>query len=449
MTEYSAPWEGQLIGDASNAPYSADEWSGHWAKMLGFAARANVGPVMGYDNGSQFSLEVTATSPTSKNVEIKIGSALVVGTLYTNSGTVTLPIANNTSGNARVDTVVLRKDYVLQTIRLAVLQGTPAASPVPPTLTQSAGTTWEIPIADVAVANGFSAISQVNITPRHEWANASPGVYLDQVLNNSGAVLQTGDVVIWDTSTARAVTTTTTRNHPRVAGVWVGRTANGARGRLQVKGIGWVRINTSVDPTRYFLVTSTTAKQATVLDPGGTLAATAYILGRSIAAASTGELALVELDVRPVYNYGVAQVEGGSGGFTSGAWRTRPLSSIAELGTGITLSSNQLTFPIGMYHIFVSAPAFNVDGHQIRLHNISGGASDVFGTSEIAPTGQQSRSVLNQRLDFRTNASPQVFEIQHQCETTKATNGMGRDVTFSTTQRHLMCMIYRENDDTR
>jgi hypothetical protein len=262
MSQTSRPWAGTSPGDAGS--YSAQQWQQLYQSIVGLgASRPNVGPLLGSGTQPDDGLKVQAQSPATTSVDVLAGSALIQGVAYINTATVPFTIAANSSGNPRIDTVVVRADYALQTVRLAVLQGTPAVTPSTPTLTQSANVMWEIPLADIAVATGFTSIVKANITPRHEWANAAAGVYLDNILNNSGVTLQDGDVVIWDTSTDRAVITTTTADDVLLAGVWRGRTANGSYGRVQVQGVGYVNANAAI--TRgAILVTSTTAKQAGV-----------------------------------------------------------------------------------------------------------------------------------------------------------------------------------------
>lgn len=256
--ETSRPWDGVSLGDAG--PYSSQDWA-DYLKNHGQASRANQGPLMQSGTPPTPGLDVQPTSPASAGVLLKTGAAIVDGTLYINDSDLTLTIAANGSGNDRIDLLVLRKDFATQAVRAAIKQGTPAASPSPPGVTQTPGVTWEIPIAEAYAANGFTSISQDNITSRHEWAQASAGVYLDNILNNSGGTLETGDVVVVDTSTNSAVTTTTTFRNSNVSGVWVGRTANGAYGRVLMVGIGPVRVNATVSRGDK-LVTSTVAKRA-------------------------------------------------------------------------------------------------------------------------------------------------------------------------------------------
>lgn len=173
MTEYGLPFDGIVIGDASKAPYSAAEWARQWKLREGLgAAFPNYGVFAGSGNGTYQPLEVRATNPVSSNVEVQIGAGLIDGRFYETTAIVPLSINANVSGNSRIDTIVLRLDYVLQTVRLAVKQGTPAASPVRPTLQQDASF-WEIPVGDIAVANGFTTLAQAVIMQRQRWIESA------------------------------------------------------------------------------------------------------------------------------------------------------------------------------------------------------------------------------------------------------------------------------------
>lgn len=294
MTQSSRPFNGTVTGDAG--PYSDQEWHEAWRNTYGFGASdANVGPVKGNDDGTRECLWVRANSPAAANVIVSPGAALVRGIHYLNTADVTLAIAANASGNPRIDVIVLEADFTAQTVRLDVVQGTPAASPVAPALTQTDGVLWQIPLADVAVANGFTSIAQSNIRPNAHFANLADGVYLDNVLNNSGVLLETGDVVIVDTSTNRAVTTTTTVNNSLVTGVWVGRTASGARGRVQMSGIGLIYVNGAVASRNTALTTSGTARQAAVSANGW---GRVYEIARSLETTSGAGLCLARIGYR-------------------------------------------------------------------------------------------------------------------------------------------------------
>lgn len=379
MAQTSRPWNGIVTGDAG--PYSDQNWQQLYQSIIGYGAgRSNLGVLLSSGVPPFEALKVQAQVAPTSSIDVLSGSALVQGIAYINTATVAFVIAANSSGNPRIDTVVLRADYALQTVRLAVKQGTPAASPAVPTLTQSVSTLWEIPLADIAVANGFATITDANITPRVEWANASPGVYLDGILNNSGAELNTGDAVIWDITADRAVTTTTTYNHTRPAGVWVGRTAAAGYGRVLVRGIGLVR--TIGTPTRgQGLVIGGTIRQFAPVTMN-TVGQIGFMLETSPGSA---RLALAYIDVqRPPVQIAtcvqeVAQNTAGAG-FTTGAERTIPLNTILSDPYGLvsSITANQVILAPGRYRflgiISVVAVAGATRSGWLLLHNATAAA---------------------------------------------------------------------------
>lgn len=354
MAETSFPWDGTSTGDATTAPYDAPtEWA-DVQKSYGIGAhRANAGVVAG--SGSESTqlegLEVTQNSPAAANVLVNIGRALVDGTWYKNTSALTLTIAANASGNARIDTIVLRKDFTAKTVRAVVRQGTPAASPVPPTLTQSAGVTWEIPLADIAVANGFSSITNSNITPRALFVISADGVYLDRLLNNSGAILQSGDVVGTDATADRAATITAASALARVRrlGVWQGRSAAAGIGRVMNKGICRVRTSEAVTRGEYANV-----------DIGagtcnGSAQPTLFTIGEFLETTSGAGLALAWIDA------GIAQ----QFGFLGTASLAAPAAS---LSLAVTASSS----PYATWELefcLKSAIASSNENAYLLLHN--------------------------------------------------------------------------------
>lgn len=257
-------WNGLVIGDAVNAPYDANTEYADWVqRTIGLGnTRADAGVVLG--TGSEATqldaLQVTQNSPAGMSVLLNIGAAIVDGTTYINDSALVIAVTSNASGNPRIDTIVLRKTFATQQIRSVMLAGTPGATPVPPTLTQSVGVTWDIPIADIAVANGAVSITNANITSRTPYANAADGVYLDRMLNNTGAVNQTGDVLLLQATVGRQVAapavTTNIRNVGYI-GAWVGRTANAASGRVLNRGIGYIRTATAVNAGAYGQISAT------------------------------------------------------------------------------------------------------------------------------------------------------------------------------------------------
>ncbi len=471
MTERSLPWESVSVGDATLAPYNADEWSQGWARLLGFPSRADWGVIAGYDSGSAGSLAVRPTGPASKNVEVRIGAGIVQGTLYYTDATLVLPIADNSSGNGRIDTVILRKDYVLQTIRAAVKQGTPAATPVPATLTQSAGTIWEVPLAYIAVANGFSTITEDVITPIHFFVNTGNGVYIDNVLNDSGITLTDGMTVIWKGGVASAVTTTTTRNHWRVAGVWRGRTPNGGYGRLQTRGFGKLLVqatNTGIGTKTIDistpLVTSSVAGNATIVDfrannvnirgangEGTAMATVAYLLEQltvpGLGGGFVNRQALAYIDVQQHTNPATAILKikgtGDAGTFTSGSWVARIFNTFNDgRGDGVIanfqnnyVTHNEITGTItlqpGRYRIRGYGAGYRVDGHLARLQDTTNTLTIIVSTPAYSPSAADSTQSFAEFETFLVVEIATNYQFQQRCTTTRATDGLGKYVGFS------------------
>lgn len=138
MTESSYLWEGHTVGDAvTNAPYMA-YWD-YYVKTLLQLNPAADGVIANSDNNLQCVVSGT-------NITVDTGAAMVYGSYYTNDALLTL----STAGDGYYY-VILRKDWTAQTIR-AVILGPNAGTY--PTLTQVAGTTWEIALASFVKGGG-------------------------------------------------------------------------------------------------------------------------------------------------------------------------------------------------------------------------------------------------------------------------------------------------------
>ena len=132
-----------------------------------------------------------------------------------------------------------------------------------------------------------------------------------------------------------------------------------------------------------------------------------------------------------------------AGAFTSGDWRTRDLNTeIFDPDGIVSISNNQFTLGAGNYYIEWSCPAYAVNRHQSRLQDITGTATIVNGTSEY--TNQTcagfTRSFGFARVSITSN---NVYEIQHQAQTTKVTNGLGSEANF-TVEIYTVVKIFKE-----
>lgn len=123
-----------------------------------------------------------------------------------------------------------------------------------------------------------------------------------------------------------------------------------------------------------------------------------------------------------------------SGGtFTSGSWQTRTLNTtIVNNISGASIGSNQITLPAGTYLIRASAPAHRVNAHQTRLQDITNGATLLNGSSEYT---EQAGAIVVTRSQIDgtfTLSGTSALQIQHQCQTTRSTDGFGLACSFTT-----------------
>jgi hypothetical protein len=265
MTEISRVWTGLTSqgapGDAG--AYSAAQWQQTWETWFG-QNETDRSVLRDVDN----ELAVIPNTPADTTVLVSSGAAMVQGIWYYNDSALSVPLASNASGSTRIDVIVLEADYTGQTVRIAVVQGTPGAGF--PTITQSAGSIWQVPIAYITLASGFTTIPATLITDLRQYANIPNAVGI-AVLNSSGATLEQGSVVIWHASGAQAINTSTTEGNRNVAGVIESRVLNGATGRILTNGVVSVLCDEAV-AVGALLEISTTAGQAQANLRGGVFA---------------------------------------------------------------------------------------------------------------------------------------------------------------------------------
>lgn len=185
MTERSYYWDGLVTGDATLAPYTAGRYTSNWKNM--FTRVDDEGVISDYQN----ELEVTGISGA---VIVDTGAALVDGYFYTNTAQENVSISTPAS-NPRIDRIVLRKDSVAQTVRITLLDGTEAASPTAPSLTQTHGGQFEIPLAQVLITTA----GVITVTDERDycWTPLIPaGIGLVEIesLESDGSI----DTLDWD-----------------------------------------------------------------------------------------------------------------------------------------------------------------------------------------------------------------------------------------------------------
>lgn len=144
-------------GDGSAGGYTAANFFEIYRSLFTGAQATNKGGVAADFGGK---LAVTgATSP----VAVADGFALVYGIPYSNSASVNVAIPTPASAT-RIDRIVLRASYSAQTVRITRIAGVEGAGSAP-AMTQSAGVTWDIPLATVSITTGGA----VTVTDAREW----------------------------------------------------------------------------------------------------------------------------------------------------------------------------------------------------------------------------------------------------------------------------------------
>ena len=100
-------------------------------------------------------------------VYVKAGECRVGGHRGVLSNSATLEIDNADNSLDRIDLIVARVTYGTPSkMQLCVKKGTPSASPSAPSASKTAGSVWEIPLANVSVGHGAVTINAADVEDR-------------------------------------------------------------------------------------------------------------------------------------------------------------------------------------------------------------------------------------------------------------------------------------------
>jgi hypothetical protein len=138
--EESRFWGGTTVGDATLAPYTDDQFTDVF-RLLFTKDPITQGIVPGY-------LSALAVSGAVSPVSAATGAAIVDGKVYVNQDAKAV-IIPTPAVSARYDRIVLRKDFVAQTVRITRIAGVEGAGV--PAITQIDGVTWDIKLTQVYI----------------------------------------------------------------------------------------------------------------------------------------------------------------------------------------------------------------------------------------------------------------------------------------------------------
>jgi len=127
----------------------------------------------GIISGALNEFEVTENDPASMSVIAKSGRAWIKGYWCHNTSDLVKTLGAADPDNDRIDRIILRLDTTTELkISAEVLEGTPAAEPTAPTLTQT-DSIYEISLAQVLVAAAVTSVANADITDEREYAAVS------------------------------------------------------------------------------------------------------------------------------------------------------------------------------------------------------------------------------------------------------------------------------------
>lgn len=444
----SRPWSGRTtqgaVGDAG--PYSSDNWQELY--QFGFPGnsdfQAGVVPNSNEANNSTGTtrqpLKVVATSPISNAVTVQPGGAFVQGIWYHLDTSFNIPITANASGNSRIDCIVLRADFNGQVVRPYYLTGTPAGSPVPPTITQSA-TFWDNPIAYITVASGFTTIAQTVINDARQFTVPDKIVSYITTPGALGAGVTLEDAQLTIVSGAFTPAFSNLQGDQRISGVTeklstdLNTTGSQDSFRIVTHGLTYVEVNGAGSASQFLEQSSTTGQARFTARPESPIG----IALESAGGAGEKILAFISPSLPHIYPYvqiaDVKTANTAGGTFTSGAWQTRVLNTESFDTNGLaSLAANQITLQPGVWYTRIQAPAYRVDGHRLRLRNITAGTTIQIGQAGYTPNATDSTQSTAYIMAEFTLAAVTVLEVQHRCTTTQATNGFGLPVNIDSLQ---------------
>lgn len=173
MAEKSILWDTNATGDGTGTGYTETDMIQLFRSL--FTRTSNMGGVV-----PDF-LNELAVSGTSSPVAVNTGAGLCYGIPYWNTASVNVTIATP-AVSTRVDRIVLRADWTAQTVRITRIAGTEGAGA--PAMTQSAGTTWDVPLATVSITTG----GVITVTDAREWLLGTGDLTIDSTKLATDAV---------------------------------------------------------------------------------------------------------------------------------------------------------------------------------------------------------------------------------------------------------------------
>jgi len=135
--------------------YSAELFAAYFARFIG----------NGVFGGALGGMQVVEESGQSNvlSVAVNSGQAWINGYWYESDELAITRLEDADTTQDRIDSIVVRLDFVERSIRLVYLKGTPDSNPVPPTLQRNPTLHWDLRLANVLVEANATLITQLEI----------------------------------------------------------------------------------------------------------------------------------------------------------------------------------------------------------------------------------------------------------------------------------------------
>ena len=137
------------------------------------------------------------------------------------------------------------------------------------------------------------------------------------------------------------------------------------------------------------------------------------------------------------------QSSGTNGGtFTSGSYVKRTLNTtVVNQITSCTLTSSVISLPAGTYLVYATAPAIEVNNHQTRLRNTTDSTDIQFGSTEFNGATVNIAQTRSEIQTVFTLTATKNIELQHQCQNTRSTYGLGESAAFGNNEIYSQITI--------
>jgi hypothetical protein len=154
--------------------------SAHNSRAITLGEHENLAAPLGLSGLTTFGAGILPlyADSTGRQVKLRAGvSALLRGTRFNNTSETTIAIGANSSGNTRIDLVVLRLDRSTYVVTPTVIAGTASATPVAPSpvRNEQGGSPdyFDQPLAEVTVLDGATTITATQVKSRAWWISGS------------------------------------------------------------------------------------------------------------------------------------------------------------------------------------------------------------------------------------------------------------------------------------